>query len=442
MFRRILIANRGEVVSRIIRTCNRMGIETVVVTSSADRDLAYLSEATEVAEIGGVRSYLDMDAIIDAAKRTRCAAIHPGWGFLSENPIFAARCEAVGITFIGPSPGAMRQMADKSTARETMTKLGLFPIPGWSDKILSLENAFKAAEQIGYPLLLKAVSGGGGRGMRQVHESAQLESAFQSASAEAQSAFGDPALYAERLITGGRHIEFQVLSDGLNAVVVGARECSMQRRHQKLLEETPSVAVTEEQYKQLSKQIEQVCVALKYRGAGTVEMLRDQDGEIWFMEMNTRLQVEHTITEELTGIDLVEQQLRIAANQPLKLSVESSGHSIQCRINAEDVSLNFRPSPGQITKLKWATGDGIRIDSHLCEGDKISPHYDSMVAKVIVHGQTRLEAIERMKYVLCETKIEGVPTTIPLHLKLLEHPQFQTGNYDTKFVERHLEDLI
>lgn len=441
MFRRILIANRGEVVARIIRTCQRMGIETVIVATKADMELSYLKLADKVIDIGQTRAYLDMDLIISAAKDNKCSAIHPGWGFLSENPIFAARCEAVGITFIGPSPMAMRSMADKATARSTMTKLGLAPIPGWKEKILSFSDAEIAASHVGYPLLLKAVSGGGGRGMRRVMTPEGLDEAFHSASAEAQSAFADPSLYAERLIIGGRHIEFQIISDGEKALVIGARECSMQRRHQKLLEESPSVAVSDAQYESLVKQIESVVLALGYRGAGTMEMLRDASGNIWFMEMNTRLQVEHTISEELTGVDLVEQQLLVAANHPLNLEVSPNGHSIQCRINAEDVSRDFAPTPGTITKLQWADAKGIRIDTHLEEGDKISPHYDSMIAKVISTANTREIAITNLVKALKESCIEGVPTTIPMHLKLLTHPAFISGDYDTNFVESHMEEL-
>ena len=435
MFRRILIANRGEVAARIIKTCRSMGIETVAVYSKSDADLSYLQNADFQVEIGGVRSYLDMDAILHAAKSHQCAAIHPGWGFLSENPTFAARTEALGITFVGPSSYSMRLMSDKAQARRTMKALGLSPIPGHDQPILSVSDALSVAQQIGYPVLLKAIAGGGGRGMRKVFAPEELASAFQEASAEARSAFGNGDMYMEHLIQGGRHIEFQVLADGISAKVLGARECSIQRRHQKLLEETPSAVVLPAQVEELSAVIERVCVALKYRGAGTIEMLRDISGKIYFMEMNTRLQVEHTVTEETWGIDLVEQQLRIAANQPLNLSTEPSGHSIQCRINAEDVDNGFRPVPGKITKLRWPTMNGVRIDTHLSEGDKVSPHYDSMIAKVIVWAPTRAEAIAKMDDVLAQTIIEGVPTTIAVHRKILAKKTFIDGQYDTRFLE-------
>ena len=457
MFRKILIANRGEVANRIKQTCQKMNIETVIVATDIDKKLRFLDEFSESISLGDKREYLNKEKIIQITKEQNCSAIHPGWGFLSENPTFAAMAEAVGITFVGPNPTSMRKMADKAMARSTMRALGLSPIPGVDDFLLTVEDAKEAALQVGYPLLLKAVAGGGGKGMRKVFDPNDLEDAFLAASAEAQNAFGNAAMYMERLIVGGRHIEFQVLCDGKRAVVLGERECSIQRRHQKLLEETPSPVVDVQQCMELSKIIADVCVALQYRGAGTMEMLRDQSGEIFFMERNTRLQVEHTITEERFDIDLVAEQLKIAANHPLDIKVlydselveenehrmfRPKGHSIQCRINAEDVFKNFQPTPGTISNLKWPKMDGIRIDTHLREGDTISPHYDSMIAKIITSAPTRNEAINLMIQALELSEIEGVPTTIPLHLSILKHPKFISGEYTTSFIEEFLEELL
>jgi acetyl-CoA carboxylase biotin carboxylase subunit len=438
MFRRIMVANRGEVAHRVYKTAKKLGIEIAFVYSDPDKDLAFLEDADDSRCIGGVRAYLDGEAMISAAREMKCSAIHPGWGFLSENPTFATQVEAVGLRFIGPKPSSMRRMSDKAKARETMRALGLCPIPGVDRPLLTIDDVEKASKEVGFPLLLKAVSGGGGRGMRKVFSKGELSRAFMEASAEAQSAFGDASLYMEKLIQRGRHIEFQVLSDGLRTVIVGERECSIQRRHQKLLEETPSVAVDDEQRKNLSAQIANAVHKLGYLGAGTIEMLRDDDGTIYFMEMNTRLQVEHTITEETWGIDLVEQQLRVAANQALTWKGEQKGHSIQCRINAEDVSKGFQPCPGQLTTWEWPEMEGVRIETHLRQGDMVSPFYDSMLAKVIATAPTRREAIALMQNALGKANIKGVPTTIDFHLSVLSHPRFVSGKYDTKFVEEEL----
>lgn len=438
MFKTVLVANRGEVAERIRKTCHKMGIRCLALATEADKELQFLQRFDDVLFLKDRRGYLDMASIVSLAKANQVAAIHPGWGFLSENPTFASMVEAVGITFVGPTAPSMRRMADKAQARDTMTSLGLMPIPGVDGVLQDASHALREAERIRYPVLLKAVAGGGGRGMRRVFAKEEMNAAFQSASAEASSAFGNGAMYMEKLITQGRHIEFQVLSDGNTAVVLGERECSIQRRHQKLLEETPSLLVSDEQRAQLQDTISRVCVELGYRGAGTIEMLGDADGSLYFMEMNTRLQVEHTITEEVTGIDLVEHQLRIAANEPLKVVYKPSGHSIQCRINAEDVTNNFRPQPGRISTLRWPEMEGLRVDTHLVEGDSVSPHYDSMIAKVIVSAPTRSEAIAKMEGALQQTTIEGVPTTIPVHQQILKHPQFQTGHYDTNFLENLL----
>ena len=437
MFRRILIANRGEVAARVLATCRRLGIEAVAVTTDVDRELSWLAEAHELVEIGGRRAYLDADALIGAAVSTRCSAVHPGWGFLSENPTFAARCEAERLTFIGPDPASMRRMSDKAEARRTMAALGLAPIPGSLGPLADLEDARAEAARIGAPVLLKALAGGGGRGMRAVHDLAELEAAWNEAAIEAASAFGDPRLYLEKLITDGRHIELQILGDGRGGVVVlGERECSVQRRHQKLIEESPSPVVGEAQRQALSAQVSAAVGALRYRGAGTIEMLRDPEGAIWFMEMNTRLQVEHTVTEACTGVDLVEWQLKVAANQPLHLEVQPEGHAIECRINAEDPADGFRPCPGRLDLLQLPEGEGIRVDTHLRQGDRISPHYDSMFAKIIAHAPTRDEAIARMQAALANTRVEGVKTTIQLHQAVLAHPRFRSGEYDTGFLEQ------
>jgi len=437
MFRRLLLANRGEVAVRVLRTCRALGIQAVAVASPADKDLRWLQEADEVVALPDNRAYLDQDALIDAATRTACSALHPGWGFLSENPTFAARCEAARLSFVGPRSATMRRMADKAQARATMRALGLPPIPGSSGWLPDLAAAHKVADELGYPVLIKAVSGGGGRGMRRVFEPSALEAAWRDASAESQSAFGDGRLYLEKLVLDGRHIELQVLGDGRGGIhVLGERECSVQRRHQKLLEETPSVAVEDSRRADVFERVRAACSALAYRGAGTVEMLRDADGALWFMEMNTRLQVEHTITEAVTGVDLVAAQLDVAANRPLGAAPTAEGHAIECRINAEDPTRGFRPTPGTVTRLRVPQGEGIRVDTHLREGDRISPHYDSMFAKIIAHGPDRAAAIQRMEAALAELEVEGVHTTAALHLAILRHPDFRAGTYDTGWLER------
>ena len=446
MFRRILIANRGEVAHRITRTCKRMGIEVVQVASDADVGLRFLEDAHEVARIGGVRSYLDHDLVLDAGLRHGATAVHPGWGFLSENPTFAARCESVGMTFIGPSSSNMRQMADKAAARSVMQSMGVPVIPGSKGALMDAEAAALVAREIGYPVLLKAVSGGGGRGMRIVRADSEINEAYAAASAEAIGAFGDGRLYLEKLIENGRHIEFQVVGDGKRVQVLGERECSIQRRHQKLLEETPSPGLRGDEGAKIrhdvARKVAQACEAIGYRGAGTIEMLLDDAGGLYFMEMNTRLQVEHTITEEVTACDLVEAQLLVACNHRLPNFEGPVGCAIQCRINAEDPADDFRPRPGTLDTLTLPDLPGVRYDTHLQEGDAISPHYDSMIAKVIAVGATRDEAIERMRRALDEMVIEGVPTTIQMHRRLMDHPGFLAGDTDTGFLERELKGLV
>jgi acetyl-CoA carboxylase biotin carboxylase subunit len=441
MFRRLLIANRGEVAARILRTCKRMGVEVVAAYTADEAELSWLQEADQRVCIGPVRAYLDQDALLQAARQTRCSALHPGWGFLSENATFASRCEAVGISFVGPPAHLIRSMGDKIEARRTMKALGLAPIPGTDGPLNSLEEARLAACEIGYPVLLKAASGGGGRGMRRVFEETGLESAFQEATAEAIASFGDGRLYMEKLIQAGRHIEFQVLGDNFGRVaVLGERECSIQRRHQKLLEESPSTVVTDSQRERVGAQIEKALVIAGYTSAGTVEMLRAPGGELYFMELNTRLQVEHTVTEMTTGIDLVEWQLRVAANEPLPDRFPSpQGHAIELRINAEDPDRDFAPTPGLLKVFSFPSQEGIRVDTHLREGDSVSPHYDSMIAKLIVHGPDRDSAIATMEAAIDACEIRGVSTTLGLHQRILQHPDFRTGNYDTDTLNKMRE---
>jgi acetyl-CoA carboxylase biotin carboxylase subunit len=436
VFRRILIANRGEVAARVARTCRRLGIGTVAAVTEPDADLAWLADVDVVANVGGRAGYLDADALLSAAREHGCSALHPGWGFLSENAVFATRCEADRITFIGPSPASMRAMGDKQVARETMGALGMPLIPGSPGNVTTVEEALGIAAGLGYPVLLKARSGGGGRGMRRVNEPSEMAEAFGQASAEGQSAFGDGTLYLEKLVVNGRHIEFQVLGDRHgNLVTLGERECSVQRRHQKLLEESPSPALSVDERARFGAIVAEACRKAGYFGAGTVEMLRDPSGALYFMEMNTRLQVEHPVTEEVTGLDLVELQLRVAANEVVKPVYTVSGHAIECRVNAEDPEKGFRPAPGRVTRLVLPQGEGIRVDTHLREGDTISPFYDSMVAKVIVHAPDRAAAIARMDAALAAMIVEGVPTTIALQRRILADPRFVAGTYDTSFLD-------
>jgi acetyl-CoA carboxylase biotin carboxylase subunit len=436
MFRRILIANRGEVAARVLRTCKGMGIEVVAVTSSVDRDLAWLRGADKVICIGGPKAYLDEDAMLDTAVAEGASAIHPGWGFLSERPSFAARCEAVGIRFLGPSSALLRRMGDKVEARRTMAALGVEVIPG-TGLLGGVAEAREAASGIGYPVLLKAVSGGGGRGMRRVDAPGGMEAAWNEASGEARGSFGDDRLYMEKLIERGRHIEFQVLGDRRGTIwQLGERECSLQRRHQKLVEESPSCAVDDALRARVGERLTEALSALGYVGAGTVEMLRTQEGQLYFMEMNTRLQVEHPVTELVCGLDLVEWQLRVAAGQTLPpVPPKPSGHAIEVRINAEDPANGFAPSPGTLTKWELPRGDGIRVDTHLEPGDRVSPDYDSLLCKLIAHGADRAQALARIESALNGLVVEGVSTTRTLHQHILADPGFRAGEYDTGSVE-------
>ncbi len=444
MFRRILIANRGEIALRIIRACQALGVETVAVYSEADQGSPHLREATERVCIGpgpSQRSYLHQEALLQAALQYSCQALHPGYGFLSENAAFATRCEQQGTTFIGPRPSTLRVMGDKVTARETMRRLGVFGVPG-SDGLLSdALEAVRVAEEVGYPVLLKATAGGGGKGMRICRTPEELPRAFAQASLEAEKAFGNAALYMERYVEGGRHIEFQVLGDVYGHVIhLGERECSTQRNNQKLVEEAPSPGVSAAQRAEVGAVLTRALSALGYVGAGTVEFLRAPTGELFFMEMNTRLQVEHPVTELVTGVDLVQWQLRIAANAPLTLRQEDitlTGHAIECRLNAEDPTQGFRPAPGTLERFEapaaWrgAMQGPVRLDTHVEAGYRIPTFYDSMIGKLIVRADDRASAIAQLRAALAQVEVEGVPTTLGVLQAVMEDPTFASGDYDT-----------
>ncbi len=443
MFNKVLIANRGEIALRVICACKELGIATVAVYSEADRHSLHVRFADEAVCIGppkSYESYLNIPSIISAAEITNVEAIHPGYGYLAESPYFAEVCETCGIKFIGPSPEVIALMGDKARARETMTKAGLPIIPG-SDLITEAESstALEMADEIGYPLIIKASAGGGGRGMRIVRKPEDLAETLDMAQSEAAGAFGTANVYLERFLENPRHVEFQILGDEHGqAVHLGERECSIQRRHQKLIEETPSPLMTEELRQELGTEVVNAMKQIGYQSAGTVEFLFDQDGEFYFIEMNTRVQVEHPVTEMATGVDVVKEQIRIAGGEKLSLSQEDirlSGHSIECRINAENPE-NFRPSPGTITAYNSPGGPGIRVDSTAYQGWEVSSHYDSLIAKLIVHGSDRQEALERMGRALDFFVIEGIETTIPLQRRIIRHPQFQKGEYGTSFLEQ------
>ncbi len=441
MFSKILIANRGEIAVRVMRACREMGIGTVAVFSEADRDALHVRYADEAFAIGPpepARSYLSIPNIIAAARAAGAAAVHPGYGFLSENAEFARQLEAAGITFIGPPASAMEAMGDKVRARALMKKAGVPLLPGTDGAVSSAAAAGKAAKAIGYPVLLKASAGGGGRGMRVVRAAGEMASAFAQATSEAGGAFGDPSVYLEKFIERGRHIEVQILSDPHRpSLHLGERECSIQRRHQKLIEESPSPFVTPERRARLCDAAVRAADAVAYRGAGTVEFLADPEGNFYFMEMNTRLQVEHPVTELVTGIDLVRAQILIAAGQDTGLEQEQialRGWAIECRIYAEDPDRDFMPSPGRIERLRVPAGPGIRDDGGVYEGYLLPTHYDSMLSKLAVWGRTRDEAIDRMLRALGEYVVEGVPTTVPFHLRALRDPRFRAGDLHTGFI--------
>ena len=443
MFNKILIANRGEIALRIIRACREMGIKTVVAYSQADEDSLPVRMADQAVCIGtppSAESYLLIERIISVAEICDVDAIHPGYGFLSENPHFAEICRSCNIAFIGPGPEQMRAMGDKANARATMRKAGVPVTPGSQGLITSEAEALKVAHQLKYPVIIKASAGGGGRGMRIAHNDASLLQGFHAASTEAEHAFGNGEVYIEKYIANPRHIEVQILADSFgNVLHLGERDCSLQRRHQKLIEESPSPALTPALRKKMGEAAVKAAKAAKYVSAGTIEFLLGDKGQFYFMEMNTRVQVEHPVTEMITGIDIIKEQIRIAAGEKLSLSqknVTIQGHAIECRINAENPYANFAPCPGQINFYSAPGGPGVRIDSHAYTGYRIPPYYDSMIGKLIVHGDTRAEAIARCRRALAEFMIEGISTTIPFEQFLLESREFIEGHYDTGYIER------
>jgi acetyl-CoA carboxylase biotin carboxylase subunit len=436
-FRRLFIANRGEVAARIARTCDALGVTPVFGVSEADAEAPH-TRGRETVVLGPARaaeSYLDPRRVVQAARQSRCSALHPGWGFLSENPTFASLCEAHGVTFVGPPAAVMELMGRKLPAKRAMAAAGLEVIPGSPGLLADVEEARTVAAEIGYPVLLKANAGGGGRGMRIADSPEGLAAAYRDAAAEALAAFGDDRLYLEKLIVGGRHVEIQVMADRYGRVAqLGERDCTVQRNHQKLIEESPSpVLSAEERARTLAGAVE-ATRSLGYVGAGTIEMLLDDAGTLRFMEMNTRLQVEHTVSEVRADVDLVEHQLRVAAGQRLTLpeAVPLEGHAIECRINAEDPSDGFRPSPGTLTAWRPPRGEGIRVDTHVEAGYRVPPHYDSMICKIITHAPTRDAACDRMIEALEALEVEGVATTVPLHLAILRSDDFRRHRYDTR----------
>ena len=449
MFKKILIANRGEIAARILRACREMGIEAVTVYSTADADSLHVLFAEQSVCIGPPRagdSYLNMDAILTVAKATGCDAIHPGYGFLSENDAFADACRDAGIAFIGPSGDVIRKMGNKSAARALMQSVGVPVVPGSDGLVRDEDEAVKVGERIGYPVLIKAAAGGGGRGMRRVYEPSEMRDLFREAMAESVACFGSDEMYIEKLILNPRHIEFQILADKYgNVIQLGERDCSVQRKNQKLLEETPSHALTPDLRKRMGDAAVRAAKAAGYENAGTIEFILAPNKEFYFIEMNTRIQVEHPVTEMVTSMDLVREQIRIAAG--LKLSrtqeeVELRGHAIECRINAENPAREFAPCPGKADFLYFPGGPGVRIDTCMYNGYEIPPFYDSMVGKIIVWAPTRLEAIRRMRRCLEELTIDGVQTNAELMHQILYHPVFVRGNYTTAFLEEHLPTML
>ncbi|WP_254413072.1 acetyl-CoA carboxylase biotin carboxylase subunit [Dyadobacter diqingensis] len=440
MFKKILIANRGEIALRVIRTCREMGIKTVAVYSTADRDSLHVRFADEAVCIGpppSRQSYLSIQNIISAAEVTGADAIHPGYGFLSENAEFSQICADYGIKFIGATAAQINGMGDKATAKATMIKAGVPVVPGSEGLLESVEQGKKLAIGIGYPVIVKATAGGGGRGMRIINKPEDFEKAWNDARTESAAAFGNDGLYLEKFVEEPRHIEIQIIGDQYGKVChLSERDCSIQRRHQKLVEETPSPIITPELREKMGAAAIKGAQAIGYEGAGTIEFLVDKHGEFFFMEMNTRIQVEHPITEEVTDFDLIKEQIKVAAGEPiLGINYTPKLFAMECRINAEDPANGFRPSPGKITNLHFPGGHGIRIDSHVYSGYTIPPNYDSMIAKLIVSGQSREEVLTRMKRALQEFVIEGIKTTIPFHIKLMDDPGFKSGNFTTKYLE-------
>jgi acetyl-CoA carboxylase biotin carboxylase subunit len=450
MFHRLLIANRGEVAARIARACRSLGISPIGVSSEADADAAWTLEMDEVVCIGPgapTDSYLRGERILQAAKQTRASAIHPGWGFLAENAGFAALCRSHGVTFVGPAPELMARMGLKSPAKAAMRAAGLPVIPGSDGPLVDADDAARVAAEVGFPIILKADAGGGGRGMRLCHNDAEVRASFGLCSSEALSNFGSASVYLEKYLTGGRHIEVQVLVDNYgNAVHLGERECSVQRRHQKLTEESPSPALTQNEREELGAMAAAASALVGYTGAGTIEFLRASPnekvgaGELYFMEMNTRLQVEHPVSELVTGIDLAAWQIRIAAGEALDIGqddIQFKGHAVEARINAEDPSQDFRPVPGTLSKFSFDLDAGpgkLRLDTHLKDGETVPPHYDSLLGKLIAWGETRELAIETLLAGLASAQVEGLPTTIALHQAVLQSAAFQSGEYDTSSI--------
>jgi acetyl-CoA carboxylase biotin carboxylase subunit len=445
MFKRILVANRGEIALRVIRACRELGIESVAIFSEADRDAPYLGLADEAICVGPAKaaeSYLRIDRVISAAEIGNVEAIHPGYGFLSENSHFAEVCRSCDIAFIGPTPEAMQRVGDKNSARELAREAGVPCVPGSDGLVASEQQAVKVAREIGFPVLLKATAGGGGKGMRVAANDLALQGAWQQAAAEAQAAFGNPGIYIEKYVERPRHVEIQILGDTHGTILhLHERDCSTQRRHQKLIEESPSPRLPETTRKAMCEAAVRLAKAAGYYSAGTVEFIVDQQDNFYFIEVNARIQVEHPVSEMVTGIDLVKSQIRVAAGEKLGLvqeDIRPRGHAIECRINAEDPAAGFRPCPGRIERLFAPGGFGVRFDSHATTGYVVPPHYDSMVAKLIVHQPTRREAIDTMVRALDELRIEGIRTTVPIHLELLRHAAFHDCQVDTTFVERML----
>ena len=443
MIRKILIANRGEIAIRIIRACREMGIETVAVYSEADREALHTQLADEAVCIGPAAakdSYLNMEQIISATMITGADAIHPGFGFLSENSQFAKLCEACHITFIGPDSDIIARLGNKAVARQTMVDAGVPVIPGCQKALTDVKEALEIAKGIGFPVIVKAVLGGGGKGMRVAYNEDEFENAFLMAQKESGLAFGDESMYLEHFVENPRHIEFQILADNYgNVIHLGERDCSVQRNHQKVIEESPSAVVDEELREKMGQAAVLAAKAAGYKNAGTIEFLLEKDKSFYFMEMNTRIQVEHPVTEWVTGVDLVKEQIRIASGQPLSYrqkDIHITGHAIECRINAENPEKGFRPSPGTITDMYFPGGKGIRIDSAVYSGYTVQPYYDSMIAKLIVWAKNRDEAIRKMQSALGEIIIEGIDTNVDYQYEILNHPDFLTGNTDVEFIER------
>ena len=442
MIKKLLIANRGEIALRIIRAAQELGIKTVAVYSEADKASLHVRFADEAVCIGpaaGKDSYLNIPSIIAAAEVTNADAVHPGYGFLAENATFAEICIESNLIFVGPSADSINRMGNKSIAKETMVAAGVPVVPGSEGIVETVADAKRVAAEVGYPVMLKAVAGGGGKGMRYVETEGDIENAYAAARGEAEAAFGNGDVYIEKFIENPRHVEIQVFADNHgNVVHLNERECSIQRRHQKLIEESPSPIVTPELRKRMGDASVQGAASVDYRGAGTIEYLVDKHGAFYFMEMNTRIQVEHPVTELAVGCDLIREQLLVASGEHLTLKEsEPTAHAIECRINAEDPYKDFRPSPGAITSLNFPGGPGVRVDSHIYQGYSIPPYYDSMVAKLITYGPSRMDAIVRMRRALSEFIIEGIQTTIPFHQKMMMNPDFISGDFDTKYLDTH-----